>query len=118
MASSNYIWPHQFFLSFKELESTYTRQSAGACISPVVQTAKVQKFCLYTGGELRISSIQKDAKPVNDQMGKAFESYPGIPVSGKTGQRMMLMHHFLLIKDRNVTKNFLRDTRRGNSVKR
>lgn len=45
-------------------------------------------------------------------MGKAFESHPGIPVSGKTRQRMMLMHHFLLIKDRNITENILRDTRR------
>lgn len=68
----------------------------------MVQTAEVQKFCLYAGGELRINSIRKDAKPMNDHMGKSFENHAGIPVSGKTGHRMMLMHHFLLIKDRNV----------------
>lgn len=33
------------------------------------------------------STTQKDAKPINDHMGEAFESHPGIPVSRKTEQR-------------------------------
>jgi len=33
------------------------------------------------------SATQKDVKPMTDHMGEAFESHPGIPVSGKTGQR-------------------------------
>lgn len=32
------------------------------------------------------SATQKDAKPMNDHVREAFESHPGIPLSGKTGQ--------------------------------
>lgn len=40
------------FLSSRELQSKYTKQSAGGCVILVLQRAKVQKMlCLYTDGE-------------------------------------------------------------------
>lgn len=62
------------------------------------------------------SATQKDAKPMNDHMGEAFESDPGISVSGKTGQRGSCSYSILCsLRRETLTSIVLRDTNTGGS---
>lgn len=84
----------------------------------ITKAQKKQMFCLATNGEYTrelknlSSATQKDAKPMNDHMGEAFENRPGIPVSGKTGQRGSCSSSILCLVG---TETVLRDTNTGDS---